>query len=133
MCLGVRWIVSRARPSWRMCARVFVARRRRRCFLLIAVIHRLRRTFSAGSRRTAIPRRVAAPAAPKRAPSLLFSFLQGDLLAHVAHALALVGLRGADIADLCGYLADLLHVDAADRDLGLAGGLDGDAFRNREV
>src|SRR5262249_19343122 len=43
------------------------------------------------------------------------------------------GLWRTNVADLSGYLADFLQVDALDHDLGLAGGLDRDAFRNGEV
>src|SRR6185437_3355332 len=61
------------------------------------------------------------------------ALFEGDLLVGVAHALALVGLRRTDVADLRGHLPDLLAIDALDDDLGLARGLDGDAFRDREV
>ena len=62
-----------------------------------------------------------------------FALFEGDLLVGVAHALALVGLRRTDVADLRGHLPDLLAVDALDQDLGLARGLDRDALRDREV
>src|SRR6185312_7519808 len=69
---------------------------------------------------------------PSRSQSLLFPLFEGDLLVGVTYALALVGLRRADIADLRGHLADLLPIDALDDDLGLARGFDGDPLRNRE-
>src|SRR6187397_206019 len=64
---------------------------------------------------------------------LLLAFLHHDLLARIAHALALVGLRRAVAADHRGNLADLLAVHALHHDLGLARRLDGDAFGHREV
>src|SRR5678815_2340209 len=51
--------------------------------------------------------------------SLLLGFFQHDHFVAIAHALALVGLRGAQRADLGGHLADELLVDAGDDDLGL--------------
>src|ERR1700739_1815710 len=98
MCFGVRCTVRRATPRSRMCARVLTARRSRRSFLVVLIGHRLQ--------------------------SLLLPFLQGDLLARVAHPLALVGLGRPYAADLRRHLADLLPVDALDDDLGLARGLD---------
>src|SRR4029079_16379466 len=49
-----------------------------------------------------------------------------DLLAEVAHALALVGLGLAHGADVRGHLADDLLVDAADDDARRRGALEGD-------
>src|SRR3546814_4063181 len=53
--------------------------------------------------------------------------LADDVLALVPHALALVRLGLAEVADLGGHLADLLLVDAADHDLGGGRDLEGDA------
>src|SRR5690606_3263748 len=61
----------------------------------------------------------------------LLGFLADDVFAGVLDALALVRLRRAEAADLGGNLADLLPVGAADHDLGLRRGGDGDAFRRR--
>src|SRR4030095_4570579 len=103
MCRGVRCTVRRAVPVSRSWARARVARRWRRSFFL---------SFMA---------------------LLLLAFLHHDLLAGVAHALALVRLRWAVPTDHGGDLADLLAVHALDHDLGLARRLDGDALRHREV
>ena len=59
--------------------------------------------------------------------------LRHDVLADVADALALVGLRLAEVTDLGGDLADLLLVDAADHDLGGRGHLEADAVGSRVV
>src|SRR6185312_16005487 len=64
-------------------------------------------------------------------PLLLLAFLAEDVFAGVLHALALVGLRRPEIADLGGDLADLLLVRAGDGDLGRLRRHDRDAFRNR--
>src|SRR4029079_7185041 len=64
---------------------------------------------------------------------LLLAFFAEDVLAAVLDALALVRLRLAPAADLGRDLAHLLLVDAADLDRVLVGGLDLDAFGNREV
>src|SRR6185369_12992155 len=64
---------------------------------------------------------------------LLLAFLAADLLAGIAHALALVGLRRADPADAGGDLAHRLLVDAADLDLGLLGHGEADALRRLDV
>src|SRR3569833_1867038 len=53
---------------------------------------------------------------------LLLPFFAEDILAAIADALALVGLRLAPAADLGGELPDLLLVDAGDLDRGLIGG-----------
>src|SRR5688572_9052826 len=103
MCCGVRCTDKRSTRSSRIFARDLMARCRRWAFLFI-------RNSRSDAR------------------SLLLRFLQLDLFARVAHALALVGLRRAEIADVRGDLADLLHVRALDDDLGLAGRLDRDAF-----
>src|SRR5882672_3055397 len=99
---GVLWTDRRATPSVRMWARVLVARRMRRSFFPICIVAAL----------------------------LLLAFLQLDLLAGVAHTLALVGLGGANVTDLRGHLTDLLPVDALDEDFRLAGRFDRDAFGN---
>src|SRR5262245_46385591 len=99
MCRGVRCTVRRAAPVSRILARARVARRRRRSFFV---------SFMA---------------------LLLLAFLHDDLLAGIAHALALVGLRRAVSADHGGDLADLLAIGALDDDLGLARRLDRDALR----
>src|SRR5690606_38481526 len=49
-----------------------------------------------------------------RLASLLLRFLQLDLLAGIAHALALVGLRRAEATDIGSHLADALHIGALD-------------------
>src|SRR3546814_6236453 len=59
--------------------------------------------------------------------------LADDVLALVPHALALVRLGLAEVADLGGHLADLLLVDAADHDLGGARDLEGHAGRGLVV
>ena len=64
---------------------------------------------------------------PWLAPLLLLAFLAEDLLVGVFHALALVGLGLAELADLGGDLADLLLVDAGDDDLGRLRRCDRDA------
>src|SRR5690606_15971208 len=60
---------------------------------------------------------------------LLLAFLAHDALAGILHALALVGLGTAILADLGGDLADLLLVDARNGDLGRLRHSDGDAGR----
>src|SRR5690349_12347427 len=54
--------------------------------------------------------------------------LAADVLAGVAHALALVGLGLASRADLCGDLADQLLVDADDREARRVLDLEADAI-----
>src|SRR5215475_9283229 len=53
--------------------------------------------------------------------SLLFAFIADDVLALIANALALVGLRRAGRPQLGRELADLLLVDARSRDQFLLG------------
>src|SRR5512138_1270388 len=60
--------------------------------------------------------------------SLLLRFLQLDLFAGVAHALALVRLGRTIAADLRGDLTDSLPVRAFDDDFGLARRFDRDAL-----
>src|SRR6478672_6384591 len=62
----------------------------------------------------------------------LLGFLADDVLAGVLHALALVGLRRTERADLRGDFADALLVGTRDQDLGLRRRRDGDAFRSLE-
>src|SRR5690606_27418150 len=62
----------------------------------------------------------------------LLGFLQVDLLAGIAHTLALVGLRRTEAADLGCHLPHRLLVRALDQDFGLRRGLDADAFRRIE-
>src|SRR6185295_14783397 len=64
---------------------------------------------------------------------LLLALLQGDLLAGISHALALVRLRRTNGADLRAHLTDLLTVDALDDDFGLARCFHRDAIRNRKI
>src|SRR6476659_10118604 len=64
-------------------------------------------------------------------PLLLLRFFERDLLAGVAHALALVRLGRLVGADLGGHLPDLLLVDALDHDLGLRRRLGLHAVRKR--
>src|SRR5215207_4321491 len=68
-----------------------------------------------------------------RRPLLLLAFLAEDELVRILHALALVGLRAAEVADLGGGLADLLLVDAGDDDLRRLRGRDRDAGRDRII
>src|SRR5690606_6953064 len=62
----------------------------------------------------------------------LLGFLQGDLLARIAHALALVWLRRAALADGGRDFADDLLVGTLDEDFGLRRHFDGDAFGRLE-
>src|ERR1700754_1598978 len=62
----------------------------------------------------------------------LLGFLQDDLLARIADALALVGLRRTERTDLRRRLTDELLVSALDQDFGLRRDFDGDAFRRLE-
>src|SRR5439155_1045725 len=55
--------------------------------------------------------------------------LAGDVLAGVANSLALVGLRGTNLPDARGDLANRLLVDASDDDLGRHWDLEVDALR----
>src|SRR4030095_4968305 len=103
MCCGVRCTDRRVTRSSRIFARDLTARCRRWAFLFI-------RNSRSDAR------------------SLLLRFLQLDLLARIAHALALVRLRRTEVADVGRDLADLLHVRALDDDLRLARGLDRDAL-----
>src|SRR5271168_1964783 len=64
---------------------------------------------------------------------LLFRLFQRNLFIGVLHALALVGLRRPEAANLGRRLPDPLPVDALDDDLGLARSFDADAVRNRIV
>src|SRR4051812_20920933 len=57
------------------------------------------------------------------------SDLAAHVLARVPHALALVRLRLADLADVGGDLADLLLVDALHREAGRSLDDEGDALR----
>src|SRR5260221_503103 len=68
-------------------------------------------------------------------PPLLRSLpgLAEDRLAGVAHALALVGLGLADLADVGGHLADLLLVDARHDDARRHRHLERDALRRVDV
>src|SRR5579862_2548237 len=90
MCTLVRCTVRRTAPISRILSRVWRERRRRASFLSIMVV-----------------------------ALLLLRFFEHDGLARIAHALALVGLGGLDVADLGRDAAHQLLVDAADHDLGL--------------
>src|SRR5690606_39938932 len=105
MCWPLRSTDSRATPRLRMCERVDLARRRRAVFFCMVIY-----------------------LAEAVAPLGLLGFLHDDLLAGVADALALVGLRLAERADLGRHLAHLLLVGAADQDLGLRRRGQGDAL-----
>src|SRR5215203_342877 len=59
--------------------------------------------------------------------------LASDVLVAVAHALALVGLGLAQLADVGGHLADELLVDALDRDVRRRGDLELDAVGGLDV
>src|SRR5919198_5650533 len=78
---------------------------------------RRRRSLRCGLVSTAMPRSSPLPD------------LAGDVLALVAHALALVGLGRPRLADPGGRLADQLLVDAADDDLRRLWDLELDALR----
>src|SRR5690606_12278111 len=65
----------------------------------------------------------------RRAALRLLGFLADDDFVGVLHALALVGLRRSESADLGGNFADQLLVRAGDQDLGLRRRGDRDAFR----
>src|SRR6185503_10542316 len=93
MCTLVRCTVRRTAPISLILSRVWRARRRRAGFFCFM--------------------------SSLRTPLLLLGLFEHDRLARVAHALALVGLRGLHVADLGGHHADQLLVDAADDDLGL--------------
>src|SRR5579862_995785 len=62
---------------------------------------------------------------------LLLAFLADDRLGFVLHALALVGFRRPEAADLGGDLPDLLLVGTGDRDRGRLLGLHRDPGRDR--
>src|SRR5215211_2639269 len=64
-------------------------------------------------------------------PLLLLAFLAEDELVRILHALALVGLGTAEVADLGGGLADLLLLDAGDDHLGRLRRHDRDPGRDR--
>src|SRR5215207_4120357 len=64
-------------------------------------------------------------------PLLLLAFLAEDELVRILHALALVGLGAAEVADLGGGLADLLLLDAGDDHLGRLRRHDRDPGRDR--
>src|SRR6266851_685832 len=64
---------------------------------------------------------------------LLFRLFQRNLFVGVLHALALVRLRRPEVANLRRGLTDPLAIDPLDDDLGLAGGFNGHAVRNRIV
>src|SRR5581483_924467 len=66
-------------------------------------------------------------------PLLLLPFLAEDVLIHVFHALAFVGLWRTESADLGGDVADLLLVDAADDDLRRFWRRDRDPIRDRKI
>src|SRR3989344_8467660 len=60
---------------------------------------------------------------------LLLSFFATDYFIRVPHAFALVRLRTTEITNFSSHLTDQLLVDTLDQDIGLAGGLGGDALR----
>src|ERR1700722_6710826 len=64
---------------------------------------------------------------------LLLRLFKRNLLVRIFHALALVGLRRPEAADLRRRLPDPLPIDALDDDLGLAGRLDRDAVGDRII
>src|SRR5512136_2870600 len=66
-------------------------------------------------------------------PLLLLSFFAEDILIHVFHALALVGLGRAVTADLGRDVADFLLVDPGNYNFGWLRRRYGDAFRNWKV
>src|ERR1700730_11975313 len=64
---------------------------------------------------------------------LLLRLFQRNLFIGVLHALALVGFRRPETANLRGGLPDSLAIDALDDDFGLARRFDADAIRDRIV
>src|SRR5690606_4830739 len=124
-CWPVRRTDRRGTPSLRMWARVDLARRRRASFLMLMVS-----VLGSGSA-WAYSRGAGRPA-PGEAALRLLGFLANDDFVGVLHALALVGLRRTDGADLGGDLANALLVGALDQDLGLGRGGQRDAFRRHE-
>src|SRR5690242_1538298 len=123
MCELVRCTARRAAP-WRvMRTRVFAALRIREAFL----------SMSVPLLRVVERHAVSAPTTARlsfyaRAHLLFLGFFERDLLARVAHALALVRLGRLVGADLGGGLPHLLLVHALDHDLGLRGRLRLHAF-----
>src|SRR5713226_8408976 len=85
------------------------------------------------ARRTRASRRPTAlrSCAISSSRSFLLAFLAEDVLAGVFDALALVGLRRPERADLGRDLPDLLPVDAGHHDLGRPRRRDRDAVRDR--
>src|SRR5690348_15594112 len=104
-----------------------------------AAIERFER-YTASRGRSAVPDTLARTRRWRRRRACCFVFtaivslrslsdLADDVLALVADALALVGLRRAPLADLGGDLADLLLARPADDDLRRLRHLEGDALR----
>src|ERR1700729_1325475 len=112
MCCALRCTLKRGTASWRICERVDVARRGLAVFLAISTFSRKRIGCSFEKSDRDRP-----GSADDSAPPLL-GFLQCDALARVTHALALVGFRRAECADLRGDFADALLVGPLDHDLG---------------
>src|SRR5690242_717877 len=81
-------------------------------------------------RTVAVRRAVRSVALDMARPLLLLPFLAEDVLVHVFHTLALVGLRRTEAADFGGNVPDLLLVDAGHHDLGRLWRRDRDAFGN---
>src|SRR6185437_16079470 len=116
-----------------MRTRVLRARRTRACFLFMNSPSKSETLLFADqvtrrSRAKPVDCRRQMPGWP--GASLLFRFLDLDVLVGVADALALVGLRRPVRADLGGHLADLLLVRTLDDDLGLLRRLDLHALRH---
>src|SRR5437868_12689461 len=109
MCCDVRCTDRRSAFSSRILARVRAARRSLWTFLFI----------------TRYPCLKTLGSDPR---SLLLRFLQLDLLAAVAHAFALVGLRRTEGANIGGRLADALNVRTLHQNFGLGGRFEGDAL-----
>src|SRR6185312_6908884 len=121
MCWPVRCTDRRATASLRMCERVDLARRRRFSFLFICMFLESGSACSWGSFEESghgWPVFAEGPALS------LLGFLQRDLFAGIAHALALVRLRRAEAANLGCHLTHRLLVRALDQDLGLRRGFD---------
>src|SRR5215510_5536522 len=107
-----RWTVRRTALSSAILCRVFNPRRVLASFLS-CIVHSL----------SSLSRSIAR--------LFLLGFLQDNLLVGIAHALALVRLRGTVGAHLRRDFSDLLFVDSLDDDLGLRRRLDLDSLRHR--
>src|SRR5438876_10299765 len=116
MCWLVRCTARRTAPCRPMRTRVLAARRSLDLLLSSMYLAPLLEELSGNL----LSARTIAPLLHfSHSHLLLLRFLERHRLAHIAHALALVGLRRLVGADLGGHLAHLLAVDTLDHDLGL--------------